>query len=299
MEKKTIYDDTYPLDDRFPVHMNRLWMKKYHGTDEHWHWHDFYEISYICSGTATCFVDGNDYLVHQGDIVVFNAGEIHGWNMQEDVELLVLTFSKDMIVNDPYIDEEILPFFQEWSEGYANIISRRAENTKLICNALFSAWQEWNNRQIGKNTMIKAELLLILACLSRYFSGSREDLETVQKNRRDLMRINQGLLYLDAHYDENISIRDVASEAGMSPSYFSKLFHRLMGLTFTQYLVQKRIYQANEMLETTDKNVIDIAAECGFNSTANFYRTYRKYYQKAPRQKVSADGLYDPTAGRG
>ena len=132
MEKKTIYDDTYPLDERFPVHMNRLWMKKYHGTDEHWHWHDFYEISYICSGTATCFVDGNDYLVHQGDIVVFNAGEIHGWNMQEDVELLVLTFSKDMIVNDPYIDEEILPFFQEWSEGYANIISRRAENTKLI-----------------------------------------------------------------------------------------------------------------------------------------------------------------------
>ena len=35
------------LDDLFPVHMNRLWMKKYHGTDEHWHWHDFYEISYI------------------------------------------------------------------------------------------------------------------------------------------------------------------------------------------------------------------------------------------------------------
>lgn len=105
MEKKTIYDDTYPLDDRFPVHMNRLWMKKYHGTDEHWHWHDFYEISYICSGTA------------------------------------------------------------------------------------------------------------------------------------------------------------------------------------------------NEMLETTDENVVEIAAECGFNSTANFYRTYRKYYQKAPRQKVSAIGSYDSTAG--
>ena len=285
MEMKAVFDDTYPLDERFPVHMNRLWMRKYHGTEEHWHWHDFYEISYICNGTATCFVDGKTYMVHPGDIVVFNAGEIHGWNMQEDVELLVLTFSKDIIINDPYTDEEILPFFQEQSGGYANFISYRTDHSETIRRALFIAWQEWNDELSAKNMMIKAALLQILTCLSRYDSGSRADMEIVQKNRRDLLRIDKGLRFLDSHFHEKIAIRDVAFASGLSPSYFSKVFHRLMGITYTDYLAQKRVYQANEMLETTEKNVVEVATECGFNSIANFYRTYRKYYQKAPRQE--------------
>ena len=39
-----MHSSVLSLDDRFPVHMNRLWMKNYHGTDEHWHWHDFYAV---------------------------------------------------------------------------------------------------------------------------------------------------------------------------------------------------------------------------------------------------------------
>ena len=284
MAEKDIRDDTYELDVSFPVHMNRVWMKKYHAADEHYHWHDFFEISYVCSGCATCFVDGASYPVQQGDIVVFNAGEIHGWGMKEDVELLVMTFSKEIVAGDPYIDDEILGFFGDLTSKFSNILNGRLDATEMIRHSLLFAWQEWNGHDVGRNSMIKAELLRVLTYLNRYFVNGGVDFDTIRKKRKELKRLDSVLRYLDDHYMEKISIGEVASVAGMTPNYFSKLFHRLMGQKYIDYIIQKRIYRANELLETTEKNVVDIAADCGFISTASFYRAYRKYYKKAPRQ---------------
>ena len=132
--------------------------------------------------------------------------------------------------------------------------------------------------------MIKAELLKMLTYLNRYFVNGGVDFEAIKKKRKELQRLNQVLRYIDGHYMEKLTMEEVASVAGMSPGHFSKLFHNLMGQKYIDYIIQKRIYKANELLETTDKNVVDIALECGFNSAANFYRTYRKFYKKAPRR---------------
>ena len=284
MTMKYISNDTYELDADFPVHMNQIWMKKYHDADEHYHWHDFYEISYICSGHATCFVDGECYPVQQGDIVVFNAGEVHGWNMEEDVELLVLTFSKRIIASDSYIDSEILGFFNDITSNFINILNGHLDATKVIRISLLHAWKEGNGHETGRNSMIKAELLKVLTYLNRYFVNGGVDFEAIRRKRKELKRLDQVLRYIDIHYMEKLTMEEVASVASMSPSHFSKLFHNLMGQKYIDYIIQKRIYKANELLETTDKNVVDIAIECGFNSAANFYRTYRKFYKKAPRR---------------
>lgn len=279
-----ICNDTYELDSEFPVHMNQLWMKKYHNSREHYHWHNFYEISYICSGQAACFVDGEIYPVHQGDIVVFNAGEVHGWEMEEDIELLVLTFSKEMITGDRYIDDEILRFFDNLTSNFTNILNGQMEATKEIHHSLCSAWQEWTGGEIAKNLMIKAELLKILTYLNRYFVNGEVDFEAVKQKRKELKRLDEVMKYIDAHYMEKLTVEEVASVANMSAGHFSKLFHKIMGQRYIDYIIQKRIQKAKEMLETTELTVVDIAMECGFNNIANFYRTYRKFYQKAPRE---------------
>ncbi len=279
-----ISNDTYELNTEFPVHMNQIWMKTYHNAKAHYHWHDFYEISYICSGQASCFVDGEVYPVRQGDIVVFNAGEVHGWEMEEDIELLVLTFSKEMIAGDHYIDDEVLHFFDNLTGRFTNILNGQMEATKSICQSLSSAWREWNSDEIAKNLMIKAELLKILTYLNRYFINGDVDFEAVKKKRKELKRLDEVMNYIDTHYMEKLTMEEVAAVANMSPGHFSKLFHKIMGQRYIDYIIQKRIQKANELLETTERTVVDIAMECGFHNTANFYRTYRKFYKKAPRE---------------
>lgn len=282
MATKNVSDDTYELNPSFPVHMNRVWMKKYHGAEEHYHWHDFFEISLVCSGCARFFVDGLFYPVRQGDVAIFRPGEVHGWYMKEDVELLVMTFSEEIVTSDPYVGEEILSFFREGVGGASKLLAGGLTAGE-VRHSLLEAWREWNGQEPGKNAMIKAELLRILCCLNRAFGQDRADTEPARKRRRDLKRLDPALRYLDVHYREKVSMAEVAATVGMSPGYFSKLFHALMGQRYVEYVTQKRIYKAKELLETTDQTVVDIALESGFNSVANFYRTYRRFYHKAPR----------------
>ena len=132
--------------------------------------------------------------------------------------------------------------------------------------------------------MIKAELLKILTYLNRYFVNGEVDFEAVKQKRKELKRLDEVMKYIDAHYMEKLTVEEVASVANMSAGHFSKLFHKIMGQRYIDYIIQKRIQKAKEMLETTELTVVDIAMECGFNNIANFYRTYRKFYQKAPRE---------------
>lgn len=279
-----ICNDTYELDEHFPIHMNQIWMKKYHNSNEHYHWHDFYEISCVCHGRANCFVDGECYPVREGDIVVFNSGAVHGWEMEEDVELLVLTFSEKIITSDRYIDGEILNFFHNLTNNFTNILNGKLDATKAIQASIYNAWNEWSNEELGKNLIVKAELLKILTYMNRYFIEGNVDFEKLRRKRRELKRLDQVLKYIDLHYMEKLTVEQVASVANMSPGHFSKLFHKIMGQKYIDYIIQKRIYRAKELLETTDRTVIDIAMECGFNNNANFYRMYRKFFQKSPRE---------------
>jgi len=283
-----ISNDTYELNTDFPIHMNQIWLKKYNNSNIHYHWHDFYEISYICRGQAVCFVDGEYYPVHEGDIVIFNSGAVHGWeiaeNIEDDIELLVLTFSEKMVTSDSYIDGEILGFFQNLTNNFTNILNGKLDATETIRIAMFNAWNEWSNEEPSKNLIVKAELLKILAYLNRYFIEGNVDFEALKKKRKELKRFDQVLRYLDQHYMEKLTVEQVAAVANMSPGHFSKLFHKIMGQRYIDYIIQKRIYRAKELLDTTDRTVIDISMECGFNNTANFYRTYRKFFQKAPRE---------------
>ncbi len=279
-----ICNDTYELNAEFPIHMNQICLKKYHNSSRHYHWHDFYEISYICHGQALCFVDGECYPVREDDIVVFNSGAVHGWEMEDDIELLVMTFSEKIITSDRYIDGESLNFFQNLTHKFTNILSGKLNATKSIQNSICNAWNEWSNNEIGKHLIVKAELLKILTYLNRYFVEGNVDFEELKRKRKDLKRLDQVMKYIDLHYMEKLTVEQVASIAHMSPGHFSKLFHKIMGQRYIDYIIQKRIYRAKELLDTTDRTVIDIAMECGFHNNANFYRTYRKFFQKAPRE---------------
>jgi len=68
----------------------------------------------------------------------------------------------------------------------------------------------------------------------------------------------------------------------MNPNYFSTVFKQTLGISFSEYLVRLRISKAISLIHDTDRPLIDIAMDCGFNTMSNFYRAYRKYYGGSP-----------------
>ena len=118
----------------------------------------------------------------------------------------------------------------------------------------------------------RACLETALATLEKRFrlSMDRADPVTAAKN------------YVLKHYQEPISMADVAARMHLSPSYFSTLFRKSTSMRFMEYVLQVRLEKASEMLANTDMLVYEIAAACGYEDVGYFVRVYQKNYGISP-----------------
>jgi AraC-like DNA-binding protein len=88
--------------------------------------------------------------------------------------------------------------------------------------------------------------------------------------------------YINENYKNPLTLEDAAKKLNMSRTYLSKLFHSNTGFTFKNYLSIIRIKHAKELLLNTDKSVIDIAYECGFEDSNYFSTAFKKAEKMSP-----------------
>jgi YesN/AraC family two-component response regulator len=81
--------------------------------------------------------------------------------------------------------------------------------------------------------------------------------------------------YIHSHFAEKILLDDVAKFANFSKSYLIRLFKKNTGKTFSAYLNSYRIYKACEMLDLTQKNILEISEACGFENVAYFIKIFK------------------------
>ena len=89
--------------------------------------------------------------------------------------------------------------------------------------------------------------------------------------------LREAVRYIDEHFDsEDISLNRVAEEASISPNHFSSIFSQEMGITFIEYLIQKRMERAKQLLRTTQLRSSEIAYQVGYRDPHYFSSTFRK-----------------------
>jgi len=97
-----------------------------------------------------------------------------------------------------------------------------------------------------------------------------------------LVTIESAKAYITDHFQENISLADVADHCHVSPFHFSRLFKKLTTWSPHQFLLQVRLKHSELLLKSTALSVADIAYSSGFNSVEHFTYAFRSRYQHAP-----------------
>jgi AraC-like DNA-binding protein len=103
--------------------------------------------------------------------------------------------------------------------------------------------------------------------------------------------------YIEAHYAEPISLREVAAAVGHSPAYLTDLVRRATGRTVLSWIMERRMAEARYLLLETDQAVGQVAAALGYRRASHFIAHFRRLHgatpqvwrreQHAPRRKIT------------
>ncbi|UWR24538.1 helix-turn-helix domain-containing protein [Sulfitobacter sp. S190] len=96
--------------------------------------------------------------------------------------------------------------------------------------------------------------------------------------------LNAALLRIDAEIDGPLRVSDLARDAGLSANQFSRSFKALVGSAPRDYILERRLHHAREMLEQTDDALCDIALAAGFSSQAHLTSMFAREFGMPPGQ---------------
>lgn len=163
---------------------------------------------------------------------------------------------------------ELLPEFQI-----------RNSHIEPIATMLLNEWQQGN----FQNRLYLDSLSNILAINLLRHHTTTKPLVPIYQGGLPPRQLSQILDYIDAHLDRNIKLADLAQLLDMSPFHFSRLFKQSIGTSPHQYLSQQRIERAKQLLKNSDRLIIDIALECGFNSHSHLSKQFRQNMGMTPK----------------
>ena len=105
-----------------------------------------------------------------------------------------------------------------------------------------------------------------------------------EMDHRNSSRMIRAVSYINEHFQEDISLTNVADVLEITPQHLSSVFKDEMGVNFTEYVNEKRLQLACRLLRTTKESVQEIAAAVGYNSVQYFTRKFKEAYNVTPTQ---------------
>lgn len=183
--------------------------------------------------------------------------------------------------------EELKLFFDEIKEA----IKGKPIHRNTVCNVmleLFSLAREYaetyklDAQDLLKNSMRTYQQLVCMTQVTEAFEWMDlvfKDLITYL-DKEDESRYNKLIArfkeFIHKHFDEEISLKQVADEVNLNPSYFSALLKRYIGMNYSEYLTWVRIEEAKKLLIHTDLKVYEVGEKVGYQNTYYFNRIFKK-----------------------
>lgn len=141
---------------------------------------------------------------------------------------------------------------------------------------------ELKQENLGARLYIESLINILALHLLRQYSAVKPQL-TFYEGGLPERQLVQVLDYMNDRLDQDIKLVDLAALLDMSQFHFSRLFKQSIGTTPYQYLMQQRIERAKQLLRQTDRPIIDIAFQCGFNSHSHLSKQFRQLTGMTPK----------------
>jgi AraC family transcriptional regulator len=140
----------------------------------------------------------------------------------------------------------------------------------------------WSDPVHGTDGLARDSLLTALLFRLQELGQQTQRGSSPRVSTLALWQIQRVQDYLQAHIGDNIALCDLAALVGLSPHHFCRVFAKTFGRSPIQYLIERRIERACEMLDNGSQPVAEIAAQVGYDDPGYFARLFRKRMGESP-----------------
>ena len=252
------------------------------------HDHDFLEVALILNGKARYQFSKYKYEISRGDILIIPVHHSHAYLSTDKLESINLLF-------DPREVEKMLFDLPEF-DGYqrlflkntlcSSMAKRRGCLTispakfAVLVNLMNSFISEINGRRSGYKAMAISFFIQAISVISRCQQHINTPVSSLL-----LTRTEQTVDFMEAHYNENITLDQLTRLAQMSRSSYQRSFRKLMNTSPINHLVYLRIKKAASLLlHHKELNITEIAFQAGFTDSNYFSRMFRKIIKYTPNE---------------
>ena len=258
------------------------------------HRHEYMQINYVSEGNGFCKFEDGTARFTQGSCFIIPPYVPHKIILGENAEKAVVfevEFMTDFIfppshkINDieAYSDFICLGMREDSKEYSKHILNLEGKICETVERIIEDAMYEYQNREPGFETVLRSLILHLLTILGRQYSLNSDELaaDRYKKHRNEILKV---IDYIHSNYEKDITLESLSQLANYSSSYFCTLFKSVTSKSYLEYLNHYRVKKSMELLKNTDKRVIDIALDVGFENVTNFNRVFKKLIGMSPTQ---------------
>ncbi len=258
--------DEDPKDTDFPTHAHRSC-----------------ELFYFISGKGFYTVEGTDYPLTPGCILLMRYGEVHKLHISPDekYERITIHFPLSVLEDTPWC-RELARLYTDRPIGKGNLFCGNAESAAVIDTYMRRMCRPNAESDEERIALIFSNLIAVLAELRNIERGNSKEPEikiSVEDATNEI--VGSVITYINEHLTEDWTLDTLEQKFFFSKSYINRAFKMSTGSSVWDYVVLKRLLVARTLLRE-GKNATTAAAECGFRDYSSFYRQYKRRFGISP-----------------
>ncbi len=266
-------------DPNFPSYIYDGWIAPKVTWEGVPHYHEDIEIMTVREGKVAYFVNGKELLLNAGDTIVVNSNQIH-YNLcvGEVAKYVIAIINPRILANSvavemkaikPITDNPDIPYLRfryinEYTEQMRSLIydlPKVRHDPFAITMQFYHIWD-------------------IIRKQAEYLGATKE--ETMSDPR--MQSFKTMMHFISNNYQEQITLGDIAASGNVSKSLCNTLFHQYVGESPINYLMHFRSRKVAELLRSGNLSMSEIAARTGFGGVSYMSETFRKFFEKSPRE---------------
>ncbi len=244
------------------------------------HYHDFHKLLIFLGGNVSYIVEGCQYDLHPGDLLIIPAGEIHKpiIHGQTPYERIILYLSPRFFEENSSPDTNLFYCFETAKQLHSNLIHTKdrpdaplSTITRQLSDSLPVSCGQ-TPPPFGADIYKKLKVLEYLILLNRTILTRQADFSLPITGHPIVLTIME---YINNHITEDLSITSIAEKIFLNRSYIMHLFKAETGITIGQYITKKRLFLANQY-RNQGLSVTEACYMSGFSNYSAYYHASRQ-----------------------